>query len=119
MTCQLVTVFEPQDFKTCNGRRSSLHYDPYQNLLCVVCGTKRVTLYPPSAMPLLYPHPAYSESANHSAVDFAHPDAKRHPLFGAAQALRNEAQLSAGDALFIPEGWWHQVDSKGAPPTHK
>ena len=20
----------------------------------------------------------------------------------------------AGDALFIPEGWWHQVDSQGA-----
>ena len=21
------------------------------------------------------------------------------------------AELSAGDAVFIPEGWWHQVDS--------
>ena len=36
--------------------RSSLHYDPYQNLLAVAAGAKGLTLFPPSATPLLYPH---------------------------------------------------------------
>lgn len=25
-----------------------------------------------------------------------------------------EAELEAGDALFIPEGWWHSVKSVGS-----
>ena len=34
---------------------SSLHYDPNENLLCVVCGSKIVRLYPPAVTPFLYP----------------------------------------------------------------
>lgn len=30
-----------------------------------------------------------------------------------AQAQCVEVSLQPGDALFLPEGWWHQVDSTG------
>eukprot|EP00877_Chromochloris_zofingiensis_P010690 jgi/Chrzof1/5875/Cz16g19010.t1 len=61
--------------------RSSLHYDPYQNLLCVVAGSKTVTLFSPAATPGLYPRPLYGESSNHSKVDFAADEHNTHPLY--------------------------------------
>jgi Cupin-like domain len=45
----------------CRGSRSSLHYDPYQNLLCVVRGSKLVRLHSPEQTSALYPKPAYGE----------------------------------------------------------
>ncbi|KAI5063956.1 hypothetical protein GOP47_0020626 [Adiantum capillus-veneris] len=91
--------------------KSSTHYDPYHNILCVVVGQKKVTLWPPSATPYLYPHPVYGEASNHSSVDFVKPDERKHPLFKRAMEFCQVVELQAGDALFIPEGWYHQVDS--------
>ncbi|CAM6125523.1 unnamed protein product [Calypogeia fissa] len=93
--------------------RSSTHYDPYQNLLCVVAGEKKVTLWPPSAAPFLYPLPINGEASNHSGVDFVQPDYKAHPLFHKALSVAQLITLHPGDALFIPEGWYHQVDNFG------
>ncbi len=59
--------------------------------------------------------PLGGESANHSAVNFLCPDVapgSAHPLY--AGAVSQVVTLRAGDALFLPEGWWHQVDSDGA-----
>ena len=94
----------------CRSTRSSLHFDPYQNLLCVVAGSKRVWLAPPSITPHLDPQPVTAESANHSPADLSHPDPHRFP--GLSEALAGRLQvfeLGPGDALYIPEGWWHQA----------
>ena len=93
--------------------RSSLHYDPYQNLLCVVRGRKRVWLLPPSCTPHLSRQPLTHESANHSPADLARPDAERFPGLPAALGRLQEFELAAGGALFIPNGWWHQVGGVG------
>jgi Cupin-like domain len=97
----------------CSATRSSLHLDPYHNLLCVVAGSKKVTLFSPEVTPAMYPRPVWGDSSNHSAVNFAEPDAQVHPLFSHAKAQALTVELGPGDALFIPEGWWHQVDSAG------
>ncbi|KNA19841.1 hypothetical protein SOVF_057890 [Spinacia oleracea] len=91
--------------------RSSTHYDPHHNLLCVVAGCKRVVLWPPSAGPLLYPMPLYGEASNHSSVTLDSPDFSLHPRFERAHESSQKVTLQAGDGLFIPEGWFHQVDS--------
>ncbi|KAH9602751.1 hypothetical protein KSS87_023039 [Heliosperma pusillum] len=91
--------------------RSSTHYDPHHNLLCVVAGCKQVVLWPPSSGPLLYPMPIYGEASNHSSVSLDSPDLSRHPRFDRACEKSQNVILQAGDALFIPEGWYHQVDS--------
>lgn len=49
--------------------KSSTHYDPFHNLLCVVTGCKQVILWPPSATPFLYPLPVYGEASNHRSSD--------------------------------------------------
>ncbi|KAK9146583.1 hypothetical protein Sjap_006486 [Stephania japonica] len=91
--------------------RSSTHYDPHHNLLCIVAGCKQVVLWPPSAGSLLYPMPVYGEASNHSSVDLGSPDFSIHPRAKRSMDYSQEVILHAGDALFIPEGWYHQVDS--------
>ncbi|PIA45073.1 hypothetical protein AQUCO_01700546v1 [Aquilegia coerulea] len=91
--------------------RSSTHYDPHHNLLCVVSGCKQVVLWPPSACPLLYPMPIYGEASNHSSVDLKDPDYAIHSRAKHSSDYSQKVTLHAGDALFIPEGWFHQVDS--------
>jgi Cupin-like domain len=58
--CHAVHVPNPAP-ADCRGSRSSLHYDPYQNLLCVVRGSKTVRLHSPEQTMALYPKPAHGE----------------------------------------------------------
>mmetsp|Transcript_64 Transcript_64/g.206 ORF Transcript_64/g.206 Transcript_64/m.206 type:complete len:507 (+) Transcript_64:176-1696(+) len=85
--------------------RSSPHYDPYHNLLCVVRGRKVVTLHSPEQTALMRPQPVSSDGSNHPCEDF-----QQQSLGGIPYSV---VALEPGDALFIPEGWWHQVDSYG------
>lgn len=91
--------------------RSSTHYDPHHNLLCVVSGRKKVTLWPPSASPFLYPLPVYGEASNHSSVSVEEPD---YSIYTRARYMKEYSEtviLNCSDVVFIPEGWYHQVDS--------
>ncbi|XP_019265251.1 PREDICTED: uncharacterized protein LOC109242842 isoform X2 [Nicotiana attenuata] len=92
--------------------RSSTHYDPHHNLLCIVSGCKEVTLWPPSATPYLYPLPLYGEASNHSSVTLEEPNLSVYPRAACLNGFSQKVVLHAGDALFIPEGWFHQVDSE-------
>ena len=77
---------------------SSPHYDEFHGLMCVAAGSKTVTLAPPSAR--VSPRPPTGDAANH--CDAA-------TLDGVEGGIT--VTLQAGDALFIPEGWWHSVVS--------
>ncbi|RLN23834.1 uncharacterized protein C2845_PM07G24600 [Panicum miliaceum] len=91
--------------------RSSTHYDPHHNLLCVLAGCKKVTLWPPSASPFLYPMPVYGEASNHSSVSIEEPDYSSYTRARCMKEYSERVTLNCGDVLFIPEGWYHQVDS--------
>ena len=82
-----------QPFTCSHGSKSSLHYDQHHNLLCVVAGSKVVNLFSPLATCLLAPKPVWSESANHSQIDFANPDLRRFPRYQTAQKYRRRAEL--------------------------
>ncbi|KAF9618598.1 hypothetical protein IFM89_002293 [Coptis chinensis] len=75
----------------------------------------RVVLWPPTAIPSLYPMPIYGEASNHScfcsSVDLVNPDYSTHSRAKFSSDYSQKVTLHAGDALFIPEGWFHQVDS--------
>ncbi|KAJ8899452.1 hypothetical protein K2173_018426 [Erythroxylum novogranatense] len=112
------TILETKELASVNlwmnnaQTRSSTHYDPHHNLLCVVAGSKKVVLWPPSACPSLYPMPIYGEASNHSAVGLENPDLSSYPRAKDSMEYCQKVTLHAGDALFIPEGWFHQVDSE-------
>ena len=76
---------------SCRGSRSSLHHDPYHNLLCLVQGKKTVKLMSPEVTHQLYPLSVLGESPNHSHVNFAHPDYEQHPLY--RQALEHQQEF--------------------------
>jgi len=87
------------------GTFTPLHHDLTNNLLAQIQGTKRIILAPPSEAPKLYnSHTLFSD-----VFDLMDPDLERFPL--AAEARLFEVDLEAGQCLFIPVGWWHQVTS--------
>lgn len=101
-----VTLWMNMDVQTI----SSLHYDGYHNLLCVVTGKKTVRMCSGDYSRFLFPFMAFSGSANHS---------KQYRVF--AEAVHRlpanavlEVEVRSGEALFIPEGWWHEVVSDPA-----
>uniref|UniRef100_A0ABM5EQ68 tRNA wybutosine-synthesizing protein 5 isoform X1 n=2 Tax=Pogona vitticeps TaxID=103695 RepID=A0ABM5EQ68_9SAUR len=81
------------------------HYDVMDNFLIQVTGKKRVVLYSPRDVPYLYLSGTKSE-----VLDVDTPDLKKYPLF--VRARRYECQLEAGDVLFIPALWFHNVVSE-------
>jgi lysine-specific demethylase 8 len=97
------------------GVRTWLHYDNNycHNLNAQITGAKRCWLFPPSELGKLYPFPLAGQNPAHncSQVDFEAPDLEKFPDFSGAE--RWEAQLSAGDLLFIPALWLHTFFHEG------
>jgi hypothetical protein len=89
------------------------HFDLSSNIACVVGGRRRFTLFPPEQLPNLYVGPIEFTISGPpiSMVSLKNPDLARFPRFSAALAASQSAELGPGDALYIPYGWWHQVES--------
>lgn len=82
------------------------HFDQYNNFAFVLCGKKRFFIAPPKAMRW------------DDGVQNGERNERRdvHPLFPGPypQPTRGQwlrADLSPGDLLFLPYGWWHYVES--------
>lgn len=98
------------------GVRTWLHYDNNgcHNLNAQIRGRKRCQLYAPEWMAELHPfalggdNPAY----NCCAIDVDAP-APEH-AGDLARAVAHEAELEAGDLLFIPAWWFHTFEHLGA-----
>jgi len=91
-----------------SGSRSSLHFDPFENLLVQVQGRKAGLVFDPAQTPLLYPRDARADYGDiFSAVDADAPDLVRHPRYAESSPLRFE--LSRGAGLYMPAFWWHHV----------
>ncbi len=90
--------------------RSSLHYDRNHNLLYVAKGMKTVTLFAPRMTPQLSACSAFSSAPNHSTLSF---ETAEQLVTINLESTGNGCRcvVNDGDALFIPEGWWHQVAS--------
>jgi len=88
-----------------------LHQDPYDNLLLMIAGTKRFTLFAPSQRWWLYPvFPAGGHESSRMN-DIRDIDSDEFPCFKYAHSV--EVTLHAGDVLLLPYGWWHQVQTEG------
>ncbi len=84
-----------------------MHYDiDYANIFHFhFHGKKQCILYPPSQTKYLYkvPHALIA----HQDIDFTNPDLEKWPALKKAKGYRTE--LSHGETLYMPEGYWHQM----------
>lgn len=87
---------------------TSLHYDVPHNTLVQLAGRKQITLFAPEEIGNLYPISWRSRLYPlSSSVNLSAPDLNRFPQF--ARATPYQLVLNAGDALFLPGCWWHEV----------
>lgn len=90
------------------GAVTQTHFDPVENLMVVLQGSKRLRLFPPRCARNLEPSNAPIFTV--SGIDA--------PPFSDAflrdPGLRNDCldvTVNAGDILYLPAGWWHAVMS--------
>lgn len=96
-----------------NRIRVAPHFDIKENVACCVSGRRRFTVFSPEQTGNLYPGPFEVTPAGTpvSMVDLADPDLDAHPRFAQAAQAAQQSTLSPGDAIYIPYGWWHGVES--------
>jgi hypothetical protein len=96
-----------------NAAKVATHHDPIDNVAVVAAGRRRFTLFPPSAEADLYmgPHHPTPAGARISMVHVTAPDFDRFPRYARALERAQEAELSPGDAIFIPRDWYHHVEA--------
>ncbi|EPQ27742.1 uncharacterized protein PFL1_04879 [Pseudozyma flocculosa PF-1] len=97
-----------------------IHRDPYHNLFVQIVGRKRIHVFPPSAHSSLYlfkEGPQQNTSVIHSErplrTDGADDMHRLFPLVEKALGATHTAvvDVGPGDAVFIPQGWFHCVAS--------
>ncbi|ESO82239.1 hypothetical protein LOTGIDRAFT_96029, partial [Lottia gigantea] len=89
------------------GTSSVVHVDSYHNLNCVYRGSKHFVLVNPHK----YQHLSHIDrlEGGYSSVDVDSVDMRKYP--GLAKVEYIHAHIDAGDCLYIPYGWIHQVRS--------
>jgi lysine-specific demethylase 8 len=92
------------------GTITGLHTDNFPNLLTQLRGRKGLILFPPSPLNRLYLSPKFETGTVLSAVDLREPDWVRFPRL--RELVPIVCILEAGDAIYIPAGWWHYVVSE-------
>lgn len=100
-----------------HGASTPLHFDLAHSFLAQVCGSKRFTFFPPSALDGLYPYPRDHPLFRRSRVELSEPPsrrAERFPRFAEVAAEAEVLELNEGDVVFFPARWWHQVDTTSA-----
>ena len=106
-----------------SGSITPLHFDHCHSVICQVVGRKRVTCFSPSDSSGLYPCQLGKGNVRTSRVDlwtwrFGALNAQRHERHlhpGAASMTPLETVLNPGDAVYIPPGWWHHVQTCTSP----
>jgi hypothetical protein len=90
------------------GTRTALHFDAVENLNLQIEGSKSFLLYPPK-IDGMHACRWSSQAAYVSSVD----PRKNHGIVDFPYADGLEVVLEKGEMLYLPYGWWHQVDTVG------
>lgn len=79
---------------------SSLHYDSYDNFMFVLKGKKKFTVFKPNDKSI----------ACESVLTNSYQQAK---MISDKPGKGIEITLNEGEGIFVPQGWYHKVDSQG------
>ncbi|KAE9377132.1 Clavaminate synthase-like protein [Stipitochalara longipes BDJ] len=102
-----------------------LHKDPNPNLFVQLASSKRVRLFEPSIGSKIF-RDVQARIGQYGFASFRGEEMMEGPerdtldeiVWGnTGQREGYEATVSPGDALFIPKGWWHSINSMGSDVT--
>lgn len=93
------------------GLYGRTHFDEFENFNLQLEGRKRFTLLPPGRSNF-YTRSVLKGFGHHSeASNFLTADLQRFPKLANALPELRDIFLEPGQMLYLPLGWWHQVDS--------
>lgn len=88
--------------------RSVLHTDALDNVLCLFDGRKNFILIDPKYKDAIE-STGFDKEGAYSYVDVESVDMDKFPQF--ANVTWKSVKMEAGDCIYIPQGWFHQVTS--------
>jgi len=99
-----------------NQSRVAAHFDFPRNIACCVIGERRFTVFPPEQVENLYVGPWDLTPGGQpiSMVDFHSIDYEKYPKFRKAEEHSLTVTLQPGDVIYLPNMWWHHVESLSA-----
>lgn len=93
------------------GVVTPMHHDAWTGLLFQFEGSKRVAMFAPSDRPNLHLSSPFKPTSRWSALPPRSQEAESAEFDRFARANPFVAQLDAGEALFIPPYWMHEVEA--------
>jgi len=103
------------DFRFCyagvKGSFTPLHRDVYTSYSwsANIVGTKTWRLFPPESAPLLHRNPSNRQSER--IYDVRNVDGSQFPGWEHAKSTMCVVEQTAGETIFIPSNWHHQVEN--------
>lgn len=91
------------------GCITDLHFDVTNGILIPIVGAKKVRLFSPDQTKYLNMFSVFSKARTQSGLNFLDKD---HPTFlRLKKASHIDLIIKPGQFLYIPPGWWHQVEN--------
>ena len=94
------------------GTFTGFHFDYADGLLAQICGQKFVQLVSPEQSACMYLSTKFDYGSKLSQIDSRQYDPQKFPRF--AEVRMQTSHLDPGQMLYIPRGWWHEVESLSA-----
>ncbi len=91
------------------SNKSHLHFDPEENLLIPINGAKELIIFEPKYTKYIYQNLDKGGNILQSKVDIFNLDYKKFSKIKNVKYY--QIKVEPGDALYIPSGWWHAVES--------
>ena len=110
-----VNIYSSNLWVGAGSNHTLLHYDPWNSILMVAKGKKEFVVIPHTDTHKLFPYSALNFKALtegrvlHSKISPLNVQKRFQSSFSTAKAFSGE--ISAGEMIYIPAGYWHYVKS--------
>ncbi|KAL3916326.1 MAG: hypothetical protein SGPRY_006867 [Prymnesium sp.] len=99
------------------GVRTHTHFDSDPNFFVQLIGRKRFVLWAPNQSATMCPFPRLHPLWHKSRADFEKPDLTVPSCERYNESIAVVVEVNPGDVLFVPQFWWHTVETLSPSPS--